>query len=295
VTRTPDAYFVPDGDRFIATGHTRGPWTDEHQHAGPPTALLGRAFERLVAPGGMVVVRTTMEILAPIPIAPLEIAAEVTRAGRKVQRLEGAITSGGRVVCRALALATRVVDLPLPAPARDLDLPGPEASPPFVFPFFRDLPHYAASMESRVARGVWGRGAASIWMRTRVPLVPGESPSPLQRVLIAADSGSGVAVVLDHREWIFMNADLTVALHRLPVGDWVCLDAGTTAEPNGIGLTQTRLLDEQGPIGVAVQSLVIEPRVTTAASAGTRSAPRSPRPAAPAGSSGRSPEAGSTA
>jgi hypothetical protein len=292
VTHAPDAYFVPDGGRFIATAYTRGPWSDEHQHAGPPTALLARAFEHLVAPGGMVVVRTTVEILTPIPIAPLEIAAEITRAGRKVQRLEGSIGSAGRIVCRATALATRVTDVALPEPARDVGVPAPAASPSFVFPFFRGGPSYGAAMESRLARGVWGRGPASMWMRTRVPLLAGETPSPLQRVLIAADSGSGVAVLLKPEQWSFVNADLTVAIHRLPAGEWVCLDAATTVEPTGVGLTQTRLLDERGAIGLAVQSLVIEPRVTPEASGEIRSAPGSPGPAAPAASSARSPEAG---
>jgi hypothetical protein len=253
-------YFVPDGDRFIATEHTRGPWSSEHQHGGPPAALLARAFERLVAPAGMAVVRTTVELLNPVPIAALEVTASVTRAGRKVQRLDGTLASAGRVVCRATALATRVTDLALPAPAGAADVPGPGESAPFVFPFFKGGLGYAAAVETRLARGVWGSGSASLWIRTRIPLLPGETPSPLQRVLIAADSGSGVAVVLDPAQWTFLNADLTVALHRLPAGEWVCVDAQTTAEPTGIGLSVTRLLDEHGPVGVALQSLVIEPR-----------------------------------
>ncbi len=256
----PMTYFVPDGDRFIATEHTRGPWSREHQHGGPPAALLARAFERLVAPAGMAVVRTTVELLNPVPIAALEVTAAVTRAGRKVQRLDGTLAAAGRVVCRATALATRVIDLALPAPVGAVDVPGPAASAPFVFPFFRDGVGYAAAVETRLARGVWGSGSASLWIRTRIPLLPGEAPSPLQRVLIAADSGSGVAVVLDPAQWTFLNADLTVALHRWPAGEWVCVDAQTTAEPTGIGLTVTRLLDEHGPVGVALQSLVIEPR-----------------------------------
>lgn len=256
----PDAFFVPDGDRFIATDHTRGPWSSEHQHGGPPAALLARGFERLVAPAGMAVVRTTVEFVSPVPIAALEVAASVTRAGRKVQRLAGTIESGRRVVCRATALATRVTDLPMPAPARDLDIPGPADSPPFLFSFFRGGLGYAAAVEARLARGVWGKGSASLWIRTRMPLLPGEAPSGLQRTLIAADSGNGVAVVLDPARWTFMNADLTVAIHRCPAGEWVCVDADTIAEPTGTGLTVTRLLDEHGPIGVALQNLVIERR-----------------------------------
>jgi hypothetical protein len=153
----------------------------------------------------------------------------------------------------------RVTDVPLPA-AREEGVASPAASTPFVFPFFRGGLGYAAAVETRVARGVWGHGPVALWIRSRVPLLPGETPSPLQRVMIAADSGSGVAVVLDPARWTFVNADLTVALHRPPEGEWVCVDAATTTEPSGVGLTVTRLLDPEGPIGAALQSLVIEPR-----------------------------------
>src|SRR5207237_67687 len=35
-----DAFYIPDGDDFVATVHTRGPWSPKHQHGGPPSALL---------------------------------------------------------------------------------------------------------------------------------------------------------------------------------------------------------------------------------------------------------------
>ena len=41
----PEAFYLPEGDRFRATEATRGPWSEEHQHGGPPSALLARALE----------------------------------------------------------------------------------------------------------------------------------------------------------------------------------------------------------------------------------------------------------
>jgi hypothetical protein len=92
----------------------------------------------------------------------------------------------------------------------------------------------------------------------RHPLVPGETPSPLQRVMIAADSGNGVSAVLDWKRYSFINPELTVHLHRMPQGEWVGLDATTLPELNGIGLAEAGLLDEKGRIGRAAQSLIIE-------------------------------------
>jgi hypothetical protein len=93
-----------------------------------------------------------------------------------------------------------------------------------------------------------------------VPLLAGEEPSPLTRVLAAADSGNGVSATLDWSRWLFVNVDLTVHLHRMTRGEWVCLDAITVPETNGVGLADSALYDEQGPIGRANQTLLVRPR-----------------------------------
>jgi hypothetical protein len=97
-------------------------------------------------------------------------------------------------------------------------------------------------------------------MRMPHPLLPDEEPSQLQRVLVAADSGNGVSATLDWSRYVFINVDLTVHLHRLPAGEWVCLDAITIPEPTGIGLADTALFDERGPIGRALQTLLVAER-----------------------------------
>jgi hypothetical protein len=120
---------------------------------------------------------------------------------------------------------------------------------------------YHTSMEVRFAAGSFLEpGPATCWMRMKVPLVDGEAPSPLQRVLAAADSGNGVSNVLDFSQHVFINADLTVHLIRYPAGEWVCLDATTSIDPDGIGLADTALFDERGRIGRAAQSLFVAPR-----------------------------------
>lgn len=260
----PDAFFVPDGDdRFVATEHGRGPWSLDHLHAGPPSALLARAIERAGAGDPVVVTRLTVDLLAPVPIGPLEVATSTLRAGRTVRRLEATLAAGGRVLARASGLVTRTqaVDLPpvQPEPRDPPPLPGSGA--PFRFPVFHGSAiGYQTAVDARCVRGGFGQNPTTVWIRARVPLVLGEAPSPLARVMIAADSGNGVAVVLDPRRYTFVNADLSVYLHRPPAGEWVCLEAITLPEPTGVGVTRSRLWDLDGPIGWALQSLVVEAR-----------------------------------
>jgi hypothetical protein len=262
MTQTTDAFFRPVGGAFAATEFTRGPWSPEHQHAGPPAALIGRAVEAALPDDPpMQVARITLDILRPVPIAELSVAVETTHAGRKLHLFDAELQSGGKTLIRARALAIRTADVPLPpAPDRGEPPVPPDEAVAFQFPFFTGDAGYHTGMEVRIARGEFGRGPVAAWMRMRVPLVAGEDPSPLQRVLTAADSGNGISLVLDVRRHTFVNPDLTVYLHRYPAGEWVCLDAVTTPQSHGIGLADTRLYDEQGPIGRSAQSLLIQAR-----------------------------------
>jgi acyl-CoA thioesterase len=69
-----------------------------------------------------------------------------------------------------------------------------------------------------------------------------------------------VAVVVDPARATFVNGDLTIALHRAPVGEWMCLDAAATGEAHGIGLARARLWDTTGLVGRSLQNLLLEPR-----------------------------------
>ncbi len=258
-----DAFFEALGpDRFRATELTRGPWDPGLQHAGPPAALLGRAVERHGDRPGLQVARITFDIVRPLPIAELTVATSTLRGGRSVELVGATLTAGDTEVLRATALRIRRADglqLPgdlLPGPR----LPGPEAgrTVPF-FPTGQEVGYHTA-MEARFVAGSFREpGPASVWMRMRHPLVPGEAPSPLCRVLVAADSGNGVSASLDFRRWRFINPDLTVYLLRYPVGEWVALESATAATA-GVGLADTGLHDQRGPIGRSAQALFVDRR-----------------------------------
>ena len=107
---------------------------------------------------------------------------------------------------------------------------------------------YHTAMDVRVAGGSLHKpGPAAVWLHMRHSLVAGEEPSPLARVLVAADSGNGVSWTLSLSRFLFVNVDLSVHLHRPAVGEWVCLDATTTAEGSGVGLADTRLWGPERP------------------------------------------------
>jgi hypothetical protein len=250
------AFYSLEGGRFLPSELTRGPWDPGAQHAGPPSALLGRAIERCDPRAGMRVGRVTFEILGPVPLAPLEVTARVVRPGRSVELLEGVLSGPDGELMRARAWRLQAGEVELDAP--DAAPPGPQAADPRPF-FPTGTVGYHTAMEYRFASGGFLEpGPATVWLRMRGELVEGEQPAPLERVLVAADSGNGVSAVLDWREYLFINTDLSVHLLRPPVGEWVCLDAVTYVD--GLGLSDTALWDERGRIGRAAQTLLVRPR-----------------------------------
>lgn len=254
------SFFVPDGDRLRATENTRGPWSRDHQHGGPTAALLARAIERHVEGAHVRVARMNVVFHRPLAIDVFRTTVETTREGKKVRTVRAFLHDGeDRVVATADALLVRIAPIDAETtPATNDRLP--EACPPYVFTFFADPVGYHTAMECRIFHGRFGEGKMGLWMRMRFPLVPGERPSALQRTMIAADSGNGVSVALDLRKFTFVNADVTVALSREPEGEWIGLDSRTSFGPDGIGLSDTRLLDAAGTVGRGTQTLVLESR-----------------------------------
>lgn len=259
----PDAFYEPDGDGFLATELTRGPWDRESQHAGPPAALLGRALEQLPGAEEFQVGRVTFEILRPVPIGPVAIATRVLRPGRRVQLVEAELSAAGEPLMRATAWLIRIapVDLPAEALAATAPPPGPEqGSGAGFFPTEEEHGYHTGMEVSFISGEFMEQGPATVWLRMRAPLVAGEEPTPLQRLLIAADVGNGVSSTLDFRRFLFLNVELTVHLERLPAGEWVCLDAVTLPQPSGVGIAESVLFDGRGRLGRAVQTLLIAVR-----------------------------------
>jgi hypothetical protein len=259
----PAAFYERDGDLFAATELTRGPWDPGAQHAGPPAALLGHAIEGLADAAEFQVGRVTFEILGSVPIAPVRVDARVVRPGRRVQLIEAELSVDEQVMMRATAwrIRTAPVDLPPELPSRAEPPPGPERGYEAEF-FPTGQEHgYHSGMEVRFIEGAFVEpGPATVWLRMRRPLVAGEQPSPLQRALIVADVGNGVSATLDYRRFLFINVDLSVHLERMPVGEWVCVDAVTLPQANGIGTAESVLYDAEGRIGRALQTLLIAER-----------------------------------
>jgi hypothetical protein len=259
------AYTALDTRSFRSSALTRGPWHPEHQHAGPPIALVCRAVEQAARAHGLThVSRLTANLLRPVPIGDLVIEVMTDYVGRNAGHFSAHLLAGSKDVGRFTALVQREDPVALPdgLPGHPLPTmsPLPDAAAPAFFPFAGKHVGYADLVETRCARGRIFEGPSAIWFRLRHPLLDGETPSDYQRVAVAADSGNGISAVLDLQRYTFVNLDLTIHLLRRPVGEWVCLDARTCLGTGGGGLAESALYDTQGLIGRSMQSLAVRSR-----------------------------------
>lgn len=257
-----DCFFRTDNGDFVATEHTQGPWAKGFQHAGPPGALIAHAIE--AEAGAMHVARLTLDLLRPIPIARLRVELTERTGGKRRRIVEARLIDrdSDQTVATALALLLRQDEVGTPAlSSHDPEPPaGPTHGEDFTFDFFEDPIGYHTAMQSCLVKGGPGRGRAQMWMRPRIALIDNQAISPLQRLMLAVDSGSGVSAAVDPREYAFMNPDLTVNIRRYPVGDWVCLDATSHFQGFGLGMAETRIWDSTGVVGNATQNLLLEHR-----------------------------------
>ncbi len=258
------AFYRQDGERFVSTELTRGPWSNDHQHGGPPGALLARALERAGEHAGeFFLARVTIELVRPVPIATLSVSTRVVRPGKSVERLEAILSAGETEIARASGLRIRRREVVLPAGGASTEapvVPPPSALPTFEFPFFQHEVGYHRAVDMRFARGAWGDREVVVWARPTAALIEGEPLSPAEHALIIVDAESGLCPPLDPMRYTFLNPDLTVYFERPLRGEWLGLAARSSAYEHGTGIAESLLFDEAGPMGRGAQSLMVTNR-----------------------------------
>ncbi len=264
------ALFQPQPDEggrtlLLPNRCARSVWSLDLVHGAATAALLARGVEGALRPE-LRVARLTIDLMRPAPMQPLEARTAVVREGRRIQVVQsGLFTSRGDEtveVARATALALRPSDLPT-GEALDVDAarpPDPESLPRRPANMAGGAEAYHSTVEWRPV-GQWGASQRPmLWIRNPADIVPGEPLSPLSRAAATADSLSPLANAEPSRRREgavgFINADITLYLHRDPSDEWLCVVATSRQGGGGFVVCDGALYDRRGPLGrIALASL----------------------------------------
>lgn len=261
-------FTVEDG-LFVPSAFARGPWDAGALHGGAAAALIVDELERRHPAPQLRTGRLSFQFLRPVPSAPLMLTTALVRPGKRVQELAAELRSGDQLVCRAKALRVQPVPGELPQRAANdgevsaphQGMPGPEKGEQVRFALDDPAePSFATAMEMRWLTPPFALGPGKVWMRLRPPLLPDRAASPLALLSAVCDFGNGVSSELRFDRYLFINADLTIHLKRMPQGEWAGIDARTQLAPDGSGLAESVAEDESGPVGRSFQTLVIQAR-----------------------------------
>jgi hypothetical protein len=258
---TLEAIYELSGAHAFPTPYAAGPWDATLQHGAAPASLIAWAAETVESRQPMQITRLSIDFLRPVPLVPLAIATDIIREGRNIQVCSIGLSAGETEVVRATVLRVRADRSLHPADLMESEFnqPGPETGGEptdlrgLGSPFLGGVSTRALKVEGKRTRG-------ATWYRVDRPIIAGLPISPLMRAAITADFSNGKSVPLDPKAWSFINADLTLSLARIPVGEWILLDAESWIGPAGTGIAFARLADRQGYFGRAVQSLVVQRR-----------------------------------
>ena len=262
--------------RFTATELTASPWGEGFQHGSPPAALIAYLLEIGAQDAGLSTqdgryARMSVDLLGAVPLGTLYGRITVIRPGRRISLLEAVVTDAqGRECIRGRGWWLIDGDTTEVERSVARRIPGPEQGTPAtqwlqhwssgyidsIDVIQVELPDSGSPVHEQFAPG----NAYAFWARSSYPTVAGSPETPWTQLMKVVDIANGLnPELLSVKEWTYMNVDMSVYLHRMPVGEWTGILAEVNYGPDGIGTTVARIYDTSGPIGSVNQAIMLAP------------------------------------
>jgi acyl-Coa thioesterase superfamily protein/acyl-CoA thioesterase superfamily protein len=250
IAATSQPFFTSDRDVFLPTPASNGPWDPKSMHGRVVVGLLAHVIEQRHGGAEFVPARLTVDMFRlPNILTPVEIRTKQIRDGLRIRVIEADFISGGVAMARASCQLLRKTESPQgqvwSPPNWDVPAPSEIAAP--------TDPRLGMNGKwtTRPIVGAMGTvGPRRLWMSEVRDLVEGAPLTPFVRVAVAADFASPFANAGDHGLG-YINSDVTLYLHRLPVTPWIGFEVVNHHAADGIAIGECWLYDETGPIGTS--------------------------------------------
>ena len=249
-TASKQPFFAPSGDGFMPNEIANGPWDPKSMHGRIIIGLLAHELEQRHGGEDFVPARLTVDMFRlPNIMTPVQVRTKLIRDGLRIRVVEADFFSGAVAMARASCQLLRRTENPQ----------GSIWSPPNW-----DAPkpaEIAAPTDPRLGmHGKWttrpiighmgSLGPRRLWMSEVRELVEGVALTPFVRAALAADFASPFANAGD-RGLGFINSDVTLYLHRLPVTQWIGFEVVNHHATAGVAIGECWLYDEEGAIGTS--------------------------------------------
>jgi hypothetical protein len=258
---TNQPFFTKNQDSFIPTPMANGFWDPNSMHGRVVIGLLAFVIEQRHGGEDFLPARLTVDMFRLQNIlTPVEVKTRLIRDGLRIRMVEADFLSGGVVMARASCQLLRRTENPQ---GKVWSPPNWDAPKPAAIPAPTD-PRLGMNGKwtTRPIVGHMGSlGPRRLWMSEVRDLVEGVPMTPFVHVALAADFASPFANAGDQGLG-FINSDVTLYLHRLPVTRWIGFEVVNHHATSGIAIGECWLYDEEGAIGSSTVAALAQRKPT---------------------------------
>ena len=245
-TQLEDGVFMPT--RF-ALSH----WGDDHLNGPAVAGLSAQVLESHCGSPDFMPARLTVDLFRAARAVVTTVDVRVVRDGRRVRSAECDVVQDGRAVARATLLQYRRSTAP---PGRQWAAPIPHPSPPP--PDDQVMPFVGSEAGWTRTPAAHQNDSRKRFYNDGINVIAGEKVSPFVRTVMVAEATS-LVTNLGTEGIGYINGDLTVALSRLPVDEWICIQGDSHWASDGIAVGTATLFDHQGAFGSGMTTAVANP------------------------------------
>lgn len=253
VFRAATHFFAEHDGMFHPTESALSRWGNDSLNGPAVVGLAARCLEREFGAEGFLPTRLTADLFKAARKVPTQVRTRLVRDGRRVRSSECDVVQDGTIVARATMVQYRMSE---PPPGQEW-VSTESFSPP-------DGVQGAVYLVGSDGAG-WGAAGSEhqnvsrkrVYHRT-IEVVINETASPFVRTVVAAEATS-LVTNLGTQGIGYINGDLTVALSRLPVSDYIGVQANSHWTSAGVAVGDATLFDDIGPFGIGMVTAIANP------------------------------------
>lgn len=255
MTNKPSHFTQPESEAFLPTRSAGSYWGADHLGGPAVVGLAARTLEHEYGLADFTPARLTVELFKAARAVPTSTSARLVRDGNRVRNAECDIIQGGVAVAHATMAQYR----------RTVAPPGEQwtATTGFAPPAVAEHDSVRAYVGSDDVG--WSTSVTKQQNKSRkrlyhrcIDLLAGEENSPFVNAVMIAEATS-LVTNLGTAGVGYINGDLTVALARLPISDWIGVQAESHWAADGVATGTATLFDDAGAFGSAMVTSIANP------------------------------------